>query len=130
LVIVPPPPEADNSPAGIVLMRFPTAVEVTLIVTVHDPGVDPVWGGTVPPFNDNVVEPATAVTDPPQVFIRPIGFAITRAGWIPIKLSVQDAFVNGNAFGLKMETCRLAVPPAGMDIGEKLLFISAGKVIT
>ena len=41
LVTLPPPPEADNSPCGIVLMRFPTVVEVTLIVTVHAPGVDP-----------------------------------------------------------------------------------------
>jgi hypothetical protein len=75
-----------------------------------------------------VVDPATAVTDPPQVLIRPIGFAITRPGWTLTKLSVQEAFVNGNAFGLKIETYRLAVPPAGMDIGENLLFISAGKV--
>jgi hypothetical protein len=87
-------------------MRFPTANEVTLIVTVHDPGVGPVWGGTIPPLNDNVVDPATAATDPPQVLIKPIGFAITRPGWTLIKLSVQEALVNGNAFGLKMETCR------------------------
>jgi len=128
LVMLPPPPEADNSPAGIVLMRFPTAAEVTLMVTVHEPGVDPVCGGTVPPLKDNVVDPATALTDPPQVLISPTGLAITRPAWTPIKLSVQEALVNGKAFGLKIETCRLAVPPAGMDIGEKLLFISAGKV--
>jgi hypothetical protein len=41
LVMVPPPPKADNSRSGIVLIRFPTAAEVTLIVTVQAPGVDP-----------------------------------------------------------------------------------------
>src|SRR5215212_1293017 len=130
LEIVVPPPEADNSRAGIVLIRLPTAVEVTVIVTVQEPGVDPVWAGTVPPLNDNVVDPATAVTEPPQVFMRPTGFAITRPGWMLIKLSDQEALVNGNAFGLKIDTRRRDIPPAGMDIGEKPLLIPAGRVTT
>src|ERR1044071_6988047 len=104
LEMVVPPPDADSSRAGIVLIRLPTAVEVTVMVTVQAPGVDPVWAGTVPPLNDKVVDPATAVTEPPQVLIRPTGFAITRPGWTPIKLSDQEALVNGNAFGLKIDT--------------------------
>jgi hypothetical protein len=43
LVIVVPPPVAESSRAGIVLIRFsPAAVEVTLMVTEHRPGVAPV----------------------------------------------------------------------------------------
>ena len=130
LEMVVPPPDADSSWAGIVLIRLPTVVEVTVIVTVHEPGVDPVWAGTVPPLNDNVVDPETAVTEPPQVLIRPTGFAITRPDWTPIKLSDQEALVSGKAFGLKIDTRRRDVPPAGMDIGEKPLLIPAGRVTT
>ena len=39
VIVTPPPSVAVNAPAGIVLMRFPTVVEVTSIDTVHDPGV-------------------------------------------------------------------------------------------
>jgi len=130
LEMVVPPPEADNLCSGMVLIRLPTAVEVTVIVTVHEPGVGPIWAGTVPPLNDNVVDPATAVTEPPQVFIRPTGLAITRPGWTPIKLSDQEALVSGKAFGLKIDTRRRDIPPAGMDIGEKPLLIPAGRVTT
>ena len=122
MVIVMPPPDEDNAPAGMVLIRFPGVEEVTLMDTVHDPGVDPVWAGTVPPLNDMVVEPAGAVTVPPQVF------AVTPTTVIPAgKLSVHEALVSANAFGLKMVTLRRDTPPAGMEIGEKLLFISAGN---
>src|SRR5215217_1417397 len=42
LEMVVPPPEADNLRSGMVLIRLPTAVEVTVIVTVHEPGVGPI----------------------------------------------------------------------------------------
>lgn len=38
--------------------------------------------------------------------------------------------VSGNALGLKIVTLRRDVPPDTMEIGEKLLLISAGMVIT
>jgi hypothetical protein len=41
LLIVEPSPVEVNAPAGMVLIRFPAVVEVTLIETVHDPGVIP-----------------------------------------------------------------------------------------
>lgn len=84
----------------------------------------------MPPLNDKVVAPATAVTDPPHVLTIFAGFAMMRPGWTPTRLSVQEALVNGKPLGLKIETCRRAVPPAGMERGEKPLFICAGKVIT
>jgi hypothetical protein len=80
LVIVIPPPMEVNAPAGIVLIRFPKVVEVILTETVHDPGVIPDWAGTVPPLRDRNVEPADAVTVPPQVFVSPTGLAIVSPG--------------------------------------------------
>lgn len=79
LVIGPALPLEVSAPAGIVLIRFPCVVEVTSSDTVHDPGVTPVCAGTVPPLNDKVVPPDTAVTEPPQVLDALTGFAI----WIP-----------------------------------------------
>ena len=93
-VMFTPPPVEVNAPAGIVLIRFPVVVEVTLIDTVHDPGVTPVWAGTVPPLSDKVVDPATAVTEPPQVLVRPTGLAMESPGIMPIKLSSHEALVN------------------------------------
>ena len=79
-VTVPPSPLELSEPIGIVLIRFPGVVEVTFTPTVHDPGVTPTCGGTVPPANDNVVEPGTAVTVPPHVFETSGGFAILIPG--------------------------------------------------
>jgi hypothetical protein len=127
LEIVTPAPMEINAPAGIVLIRFPLVVEVTLTETVHEPGVIPDWAGTVPPLRDRTVEPADAVMVPPQVFVSPTGSAIVSPGCTPIKLSVHEALVSGYAFGLKMVTLRRDTWPAAMEIGEKLLLISAGK---
>ena len=46
------------------------------------------------------------------------------------KLSVHEAFVKLNRFGLKIVTLRREVPPGMMFIGENSLFISAGKLTT
>lgn len=129
LLIFVPPPVDDNSPAGIVLMRLPVRVEVTLTDIVHDPGVDPDCAGTVPPVKDKVALPSVALTEPPQLLVKPAGVAMTRPGWTPTKLSVQEALVSENPFGLKTVTLKRDVPPAGIEIGEKLLFISAGREI-
>jgi hypothetical protein len=94
LVMLAPSPVEVSAPAGMVLIRFPAVVEVTLMETVHEPGVIPTWAGTVPPLNEKVVEPATAVTEPPQVLVNPIGLAMASPDWTPIKLSVHEALVN------------------------------------
>lgn len=99
-VIETPPPVELNALAGIVLIRLPMVVEVTLIPTVHSPGVMPTCGGTVPPLRDNVVDPGTAVTLPPQVLETFAGFAIDNPGCTPTKLSVQEALLSGKEFGL------------------------------
>lgn len=130
LVMFAPPPVEVSSPAGIVLIRLSTAVAVTLTDTVHDPGVVPDCAGTVPPLRDRFVPPTDALTEPPQEFVKTMGFAMVRPGCTPIKLSVQEALVNGNPLGLKMVTLRRDVPPARIEIGEKLLLISAGKDMT
>jgi hypothetical protein len=94
LVMLVPSPVEVNALAGMVLIRFPAVVEVTLIETVHDPGVIPSWAGTVPPLNEKVVEPATAVTEPPQELVNPTGLAMASPGCTPIKLSVHEALIN------------------------------------
>lgn len=80
LVTVEPAPVEVNAPAGRVLIRFPAVVEVTLSETVHDPGVIPSWAGTVPPLNEKLVEPAAAVTEPPQELVNPTAFAMASPG--------------------------------------------------
>jgi hypothetical protein len=127
LVMAPPSLEEVNAPAGIVLIRFPGVVEVTSTDTVHEPGVDPTWAGTVPPLKDKVVPPGTAVTEPPHELDTLTGFAMSIPGWTLFKLSVQRAFVNGNPLGLNIFTSRRDIPPGGILSGAKLLFISAGK---
>lgn len=58
---------------------------------------------------------------------RLTGFAIV----IPAgKLSVSDALVNANGFGLKINTLSREIPPDVMLIGEKLLTRSAGALTT
>lgn len=116
-----------NPPAGIVLMRLPGVVEVTSMDTVHDPGDTPACAGTMPPLKDRVVVPETAVTLPAQVLVRLTGFAMDIPGCTPTRLSVQAASISWNEFGLKIVTLRREVCPATMEIGEKLLLISAGK---
>lgn len=100
LVMLEPSPVEVRAPAGMVLIRFPVIVEVTLIDTVHDPGVIPIWAGTMPALNAKLVEPATAVTEPPQELVNPTGLAMASPGWTPIKLSVHAALINGNSLGL------------------------------
>lgn len=100
LVIETPPPVELNSLAGIVLIRLPIEVEVTLMPTVQSPGVIPTCAGTVPPFNDKVVVPGTAVTLPPQLLEMFAGFAIVNPDCTPAKSSVQEALLNENEFGL------------------------------
>ena len=95
-----PPPVELKLLAGIVLIRLPRVVEVTSIPTVHSPGVLPTCAGTVPPLKDNVVVPGMAVTLPPQELDTFAGFAIDNPGCTPIKLSVQEALLSENEFGL------------------------------
>jgi hypothetical protein len=88
LMLLPAPVEL-RAPTGMVLILVPAVAEVTLTETVHDPGVDPDWAGTVPPLREMVVEPAGAVAVPPHEF------AVTPTTDIPVgKLSVQDALVS------------------------------------
>jgi hypothetical protein len=112
-----------------VLIKFPLVDEVTLTDTVQRPGVVPTWAGTVPPLRENDVAPEVAVTVPPQLLVSPTELAMLRPGWTLIRLSVQAAFVSAKPLGLNIVTLRRDVPPVAIEIGEKLLFISAGSDI-
>jgi hypothetical protein len=97
-------------------------------VTVQEPGVTPTCAGTVPPFRDSVVP--TALTIPPQVVVVFAGTAKFKFALRMDRSSVH-AFVleriSANEFGLNMLTLSVDVPPAGMEIGLKLLLICAGN---
>lgn len=80
LLMFTPPPVELNAPAGMVLIKFPTVAEVTLIDTVHDPGVVPDCEGTIPPLKDKLVPPAGALTEPLQELVNPTGLAMARPG--------------------------------------------------
>lgn len=125
-VMVPPPPVPVSPPAGMVLIRFPGVTDVTSMETVHEPGVTPTCGGTVPPDKDIVVPPGAAATLLPQVDTRFIGLAIKIPGCTPTRLSVQAAFSSWNRFGLKIVILRRDTCPGVMEIGENSLLISAG----
>jgi len=100
LVIENPPPVELNALAGMVLIKFPRVVDVTLIPTVHSPGVAPTCAGTVPLLSDKVVVPETAVTVPPQVFDTLAGLAMDKPGCTPTRLSVQAALLREKVLGL------------------------------
>jgi hypothetical protein len=99
-VIENPPPVELNALAGMVLIKFPSVVEVTSIPTVHSPGVAPTCAGTVPPLSDRVAAPGTAVTVPPHVLDMLAGFATDKPGCTPTKLSVQEALFSEKVLGL------------------------------
>jgi hypothetical protein len=106
LVTVPPPPLAVKLLIVLVTVMVVALTPVILTVTVHEPGVEPVWAGTVPPAKEMVDVPATAVTVPPQL-LTIVGLLATVIG--TGKLSVQEALVKAKAFGLTMVTVRSLV---------------------
>jgi hypothetical protein len=111
-----------NAPAGMVFVKLPGVLEVTLIVTVQE-----LSAGRVPPFNVKLVPPETALTTPPHKLVRPAGFAIV----IPTgKLSTNAVPVNTNGLGLIIDMVSCETPPEVMTSGEKLLTISAETLTT
>jgi hypothetical protein len=46
------------------------------------------------------------------------------------KLSPNEALVKENGFGLKIVTLSREISPEVMEVGEKLLFSSAGELTT
>jgi hypothetical protein len=79
----------------------------------------------VPPVRETVPEPAAAVTVPPQVFVKALGFATTRLAG---KLSVNPTPLSCTVFdpGLEMLTVRVVAPPGAMLMGLNDLVIAAG----
>jgi len=80
VMFMPLRPVEVSAPRGMVLIRLPAVVDVTLMDTVQDPAVFPVWAGTVPPLKANVVPPAVALTVPPQELVKPTGLAMVKPG--------------------------------------------------
>ena len=126
LIFVPPPVEL-RAPTGIVLIRLPLVSEDTLTVTVHEPGIEPDCGGTVPPVSVMVV--AVVDTVPPQLLVIPGGLATRKPGWTPTRLSIQDVFESAKILGLNTVMLRTETWSEAMEIGVNFLLISAGRVM-
>src|SRR5207253_8692889 len=99
---------------GMVFVTVPAVLEVTLALKAHDPRIEPLAAGTVPPVRPNDAPPATALTVPPQVVLVVTGEAmVTPAG----RLSVSAAFVSAPALPLVIVIVSVETPPAGMEAG-------------
>ena len=80
--VVPVPPSVDAI-APVTLLIVPSVVPTTLTVRVHVP-----LAPTIPPLSAMLVETATAVAVPPQLFTIPAGFATcSPTGSASVKLS-------------------------------------------
>src|SRR6266540_1543766 len=72
------PPVAVTAPAGIIFVRLPLTVMVTLRVSVQVP-----FAGRLPPLKDMVLVPGFPVSVPPQVPVEKLGgFAMIIPGGI------------------------------------------------
>ena len=76
-------------------------IDVTLTVTLQEPGVEPVCAGTVPPINDNALP--IAVTVPPTQVVAGLG-ELVNVNPVEDKSSIQAGGLvesdRANEFGL------------------------------
>src|SRR5882757_9445802 len=114
--VLPVPPLVELT-APDVLVYCPDAVAVTFTTRVQL-----VLTAMLPPVREMLVEPATAVAVPPQVFERPFGVETTS----PVgNVSVNATPVSATVFaaGLVMVKVRVVVPFSGIVVGLKALEI-------
>lgn len=117
--VLPVPPFVELT-APLVLVYWPDAVPVTFTTRVQL-----VLTAMLPPVREMLVEPATAVAVPPQVFERPFGVETTS----PVgNVSVNATPVSATVFaaGLVMVKVSAVVPFNGIVVGLKALAIDGG----
>lgn len=119
VAVLPVPPFVELT-APLVLVYWPDAVPVTFTTRVQF-----VLTAMVPPVREMLVEPATAVAVPPQVFERPFGVETTS----PVgSVSVNATPVSATVFaaGFVMVKVSVVVPFSGIVVGLKALAIDGG----
>jgi len=119
VAVLPVPPLVELT-APLVLVYWPDAVPVTFTTRVQL-----VLTAMLPPVRLMLVEPATAVAVPPQVFERPFGVETTS----PVgNVSVNATPVSATAFaaGLVMVKVSVVVPFNGMVAAPNAFAIDGG----
>ena len=109
------PVSVDVTP-DVVLGCTPVVLLVTLTVMVHEPGAAP----SAPLARLMLLDPAVAVTVPPQVLVTP-GAAATC---MFTSASLNATVVNGTAVGLVSVNVTVAVPFARIEATENDLLIA------
>ena len=105
LLVVPVPPSVEDT-ALVVLLFTPVVVPVTFTTTEQE-----VLLPTVPPDRLTEPEPATAVTAPPQLLVRPLGVETTRPAG---RVSVNASPVSVRLLGLLMVMVNEVDAPDGI----------------
>src|SRR5579864_205547 len=117
--VLPVPPFVELT-APLVLVYCPDAVPVTFTTRVQF-----VFTAMLPPVREILVEPATAVAVPPQVFERPFGVETTRpVGSVSVNATPVSATVL--AAGLVMVKVSVVIPFSGIVVGLNALAIEGG----
>src|SRR5205823_17117 len=117
--VLPVPPLVELT-APLVLVYWPAAVPVTFTTSVQL-----VLTAMLPPVRLMLVEPATAVAVPPQVFDRPFGVETTRpVGSVSVNATPASATVL--AAGFVMVKVSVVVPFSGIVVGLNALAIDGG----
>jgi len=119
VAVLPVPPFVEVT-VPVVFTKLPDAVPVTFTVNVQ---VE--FTAIVPPVNDALPDPATAVPVPPQVLVRPFGVATTSpAGSVSVKATPASATVL--AAGLVIVKVRDVEPFRGRLAAPKAFAIDGG----
>ena len=92
--------------AGMVLVKEPAIEPVTVVVIVHDPGVEILPAGMVPPLKDNDCPPEPISTVP----LHCEEFAETTVSPLGI-VSVKATDVYGEDVGFCINILMVVVPP-------------------
>ena len=117
--VFPAPPFVELT-FPVVFVRLPGVVPVTLIVTVQV-----LFVAAVPPARDTLPAPATAVTVPPQVLVKPFGVATTSpAGNVSVTATPDSAAEL--PLGLVMVRANDVVPFNGIGVMPNALAIDGG----
>ncbi len=117
------PPASVAVTLPLVLFCTPSVTPVTFTATVH---VE--LRATVPPERLIEPDPATAVTEPEQVLVRPLGVATASpAGRLSVKARPLKEF---KVLILVMVNVRLVVPPTGICVAPNALAIDGGNSTT
>jgi hypothetical protein len=117
--VLPVPPFVEVT-LPVVLTNWPEATPVIFAVSVQE-----LVAAMVPPVNETLPDPATAVAVPPQVLVNPFGVATTSPAG---SVSVNATPVSATAFAAGLEIVKVSdvVPFNGRLTAPNALAIDGG----